>query len=135
MTALPTFPPDPTQHRRLFLRDFVASFSIGVHESERRAPQRVVINVEIWVPLAAARSLRDELDDVVDYDFLRRGIHALASTQHINLQETLCDLVADLAMSHRAVCAARVCTHKPDIYGDAAAVGVEICRVRNGPQP
>ncbi|MBL8481999.1 MAG: dihydroneopterin aldolase [Rhodocyclaceae bacterium] len=124
------FPLDPTSHRKLFLRDLVANFSIGVHEFERRAPQRVVINIEIWLPLAAALSQRDALEDVVDYDYLRRGVQELATAQHFNLQETLCDRIADLAMSHPAVRAARVSTAKPDIYGDVAAVGVEIWRIR-----
>ncbi len=39
--------------RRLFLRDYEVWINIGVHEFEKRAEQRVLINVDLYVPLAA----------------------------------------------------------------------------------
>ena len=37
--------------RRMFLRNYEVWINIGVHEFEKRAEQRVLINVELWVPL------------------------------------------------------------------------------------
>jgi dihydroneopterin aldolase len=44
----------------------------------------------------------DRIDAVVDYDFLRREIHALATARHFALQEVLCDEVAALALRDAA---------------------------------
>ena len=38
----------------------------------------------------------DRIDAVVDYDFLREGIHALAAARHFELQEMLCERIAAL---------------------------------------
>ena len=37
--------------RRVFLRDYEVWINIGVHEFEKRAEQRVIINVYLYVPL------------------------------------------------------------------------------------
>jgi dihydroneopterin aldolase len=38
--------------RRLFLRDYAVWINIGVHDFEKRGEQRVLINVDLYVPLA-----------------------------------------------------------------------------------
>ena len=58
--------------RRVFLRDYEVWINIGVHEFEKRAEQRVIINVDLYVPLDVSTPKADELDEVVDYDFIRR---------------------------------------------------------------
>ena len=50
-TRLPR-PPCLLDCRRLFLRDYEVWINIGVHEFEKRAEQRVLINVDLYVPLA-----------------------------------------------------------------------------------
>jgi 7,8-dihydroneopterin aldolase/epimerase/oxygenase len=112
--------------RRLFLRDYVVWINIGVHDFEKRAEQRVLINVELWVPLAMSTPNADELDEVVDYDFIRRSIGERVARGHIHLQETLVDDVLRLMLAHPKVRAARVSTAKPDVYPDCEAVGVEV---------
>jgi len=39
--------------RRLFLRNYEVRINIGVHDFEKQGEQRVVINVEMFVPLDA----------------------------------------------------------------------------------
>jgi dihydroneopterin aldolase len=112
--------------RRLFLRDYAVWINIGVHDFEKRAEQRVLINVELWVPLALSTPNADELDEVVDYDFIRRSIGERVARGHIHLQETLVDDVLRMMLAHPKVRAARVSTAKPDVYPDCAAVGVEV---------
>ncbi len=60
--------------RRLFLRDYEVWINIGVHDFEKRGEQRVLINVDLYVPLALSTPKEDDLDEVVDYDFIRRTI-------------------------------------------------------------
>ena len=49
---------------------------------------------------------------------------------HIELQETLCDDVANTLLEHPKVQAVRVSTEKPDVYPDCDAVGVEVFRIK-----
>jgi len=119
--------------RRLFLRDYAVNMNIGVHDFEKRGEQRVLINVDLYVPLAQSTPTHDTLDEVVDYDFIRRSIVARLARGHIHLQETLCDDVLAMMLAHPKVRAARVSTEKPDVYPDCDAVGCEVFAVKEAP--
>jgi dihydroneopterin aldolase len=112
--------------RRLFLRNYEVWINIGVHDFEKRGEQRVLINVDLYIPLAQSTPTQDELHEVVDYDFMRRSIAQRVKQGHIHLQETLCDDVLALMLAHPLVKAARVSTEKPDVYPDCEAVGCEV---------
>ncbi len=112
--------------RRLFLRDYEVWINIGVHDFEKKGEQRVKINVDLYVPLAQSTPTQDQLDEVLDYDFIRRTITQRVSKGHIHLQETLADDVLRLMLAHPSVRAARVATEKPDVYPDCDAVGCEV---------
>jgi dihydroneopterin aldolase len=116
--------------RRLFLRNYEVNINIGVHDFEKRGEQRVVINVDLYIPLAASTPVADKLREVVDYDFIRSTIAQRVGRGHIHLQETLCDDVARMMLEHPQVMAVRVSTEKPDVYEDCDAVGVEIFRLK-----
>ncbi len=116
--------------RRLFLRNYEVWVNIGVHDFEKKAEQRIVINIELYVPLAVSTPSQDDLDEVVDYDFIRSTIAKRISRGHIHLQETLCDEIGEVLLAHPKVQAVRVSTEKPDVYPDCDAVGVEIFRVK-----
>jgi dihydroneopterin aldolase len=121
--------------RRLFLRNYEVWINIGVHDFEKRGEQRVLINVELYVPLGLSTPQADKLDEVVDYDFIRRTIAQRVSKGHIHLQETLVDEVLQLMLAHPQVRAARVSTEKPDVYPDCDAVGVEVFGMKDHPSP
>jgi dihydroneopterin aldolase len=112
--------------RRLFLRDYEVWINIGVHDFEKRGEQRVLINVDLYIPLAVSTPREDDLEEVVDYDFIRRTIALRVKQGHIHLQETLCDDILRLMLAHPRVKAARVSTEKPDVYPDCDAVGCEV---------
>jgi 7,8-dihydroneopterin aldolase/epimerase/oxygenase len=118
--------PELRNCRRLFLRDYEVNINIGVHEFEKRGEQRVLFNVDLFVPLAQSTPQADKLDEVLDYDFIRSTIAERVSRGHIHLQETLVDDVLALMLAHPQVRAARVSTEKPDVYPDCDAVGVEV---------
>jgi dihydroneopterin aldolase len=104
-----------------------------VHDFEKRGEQRVLINVDLYVPLALSTPRRDELHEVLDYDFMRRSIAERVSRGHIHLQETLADDVLALMLAHPQVRAARVSTEKPDVYPDCASVGCEVFGMKGTP--
>jgi dihydroneopterin aldolase len=114
--------------RRIFLNDFSIEASIGFHDFEKQARQRILISVDLFVPIAQSTSSRDEVDDVLDYDFIRQQVARIAQSRHFNLQETLIDEIAALCLSQPLVCAVRVESQKPDVYPDCKTVGIEIFR-------
>jgi 7,8-dihydroneopterin aldolase/epimerase/oxygenase len=116
--------------RRLFLRNYEIHINIGVHDFEKRGEQRVVVNVELFVPLALSTPVEDKLREVVDYDFMRSTIADRVSKGHIHLQETLCDDLAKALMAHPQVRGVRLSTEKPDVYPDCDAVGVEVFHIK-----
>ena len=126
MTTTAALDPLLLSCRRVFLKNYEVWINIGVHEFEKRAEQRVIINVDLYVPLELSTPRADELDEVVDYDFIRRTVAARLGKGHIHLQETLCDDLLGLMLAHPKVRAARVSTAKPDVYPDCEAVGVEV---------
>ena len=116
--------------RRVFLSNYEVYINIGVHDFEKRGEQRVLINVDLFVPLVENTPSKDRLDEVVDYDFMRQSILERVSRGHIHLQETLCDDVAKIMLAHPNVRAVKVSTAKPDVYPDCEAVGVEIFLIK-----
>lgn len=122
--------PDLADCRRLFLRNYVVNINIGVHDFEKRGEQRVIINVDLYVPLAQSTPTADELHEVVDYDFIRRTVAERVQQGHIQLQETLADDLLKAMLTHPRVRAARVSTEKPDVYPDCDAVGVEVFGIK-----
>lgn len=112
--------------RRLFLRGHQVLVDIGVHDFEKAAPQRLAIDVDLYVPLAVSTPVHDTLSEVVDYDFIRDVVARRVARGHIELQETLADDLLAALLAHPGVRAARVATAKPDVYPDCDAVGVEV---------
>ena len=134
MTLAPSLDPLSrlTLHcRRIFLRDHAVSVQIGAHDFEKGQSQRVIFNVELFVPYAASTPQSDSLSEVVDYDFVREVIAARVASGHVELQETLCDDLASRMLAHPQVWAVRLSSCKPDVYPDCAGVGVEVFRMKD----
>jgi dihydroneopterin aldolase len=117
--------------RRLFLRNYEVMINIGVHEFEKKGEQRVLINVDLYIPLALSTPKADQLDEVVDYDFIRSTIAKRMAEGHVHLQETLCDDVVRAMLAHPNVRAVCVSTMKPDVYPDCEGVGVEVFQIKD----
>ena len=116
--------------RRLFLRNYEVMINIGVHDFEKKGEQRVIINVDLYIPLAQSTPVGDQLAEVVDYDFMRETIAQRMAKGHVHLQETLCDDVVRAMLAHPRVRAVRVSTMKPDVYPDCDGVGVEVFQIK-----
>jgi 7,8-dihydroneopterin aldolase/epimerase/oxygenase len=129
MSAL--FHPNLRDCRRLFLRNYEVMINIGVHDFEKKGEQRVLINVDLYIPLAQSTPHADQLSEVVDYDFMRETIARRMAQGHVHLQETLCDDVARAMLAHPQVKAVRVSTMKPDVYPDCEGVGVEVFQIKD----
>jgi len=115
--------------RRIFLKNFGVFISMGVHDFEKQARQRVIVNVELYID-PDGRIKHDTIGETVDYDFVRKTIMEIADSGHFHLQETFCERILDLCLEKKRVLAARVSSEKPDIYPDCESVGFEIFRVK-----
>jgi dihydroneopterin aldolase len=128
VTPLPNLAAASTM--RVFIRDLVLPCSIGIHQHERLAQQRVQINVELTCIEHPA--INDDVDNVVCYATAVMGIKAVVADGHINLVETLADRIADVCLSDHRVLSAKVRIDKLDVFKEAFSVGVEIERHRAG---
>jgi dihydroneopterin aldolase len=122
--------PRLTDCRRIFLHDLSLQASIGFHPHELAARQQVLINVDLFVPIAVSTSQTDHVGEVLDYDLIRQGILDWAGSRHFNLQETLLDGIVDICLAQPMVRAVRASTQKPDVYPDCRTVGIEVFRFR-----
>jgi dihydroneopterin aldolase len=116
--------------RRMFLRDHAVQMQIGAYAFEKESTQRVVFNVELFVPYAQSTPHNDQLAEVVDYDYVREVIAAHTRSGHIELQETLCDAIAAQLLTNPRVRAVRLSSCKPDVYPDCSGVGVEVFHIK-----
>jgi 7,8-dihydroneopterin aldolase/epimerase/oxygenase len=116
--------------RCLFLKDYEVYINIGVHDFEKKAEQRVIFNVELYVPLELNTPKNDRLEEVLDYDFIRKTIASRVQRGHIHLQETLCDDIVSALIEHPNVMAVRISTAKPDVYPDCESVGIEVFKMK-----
>lgn len=112
--------------RRMFIRDLILDCWIGIHRHERDANQRVRINIDLTVREFAP--VEDSIANVIDYDEIIAGVEAIVNSGHINLVETLADLIADFCMADSRVTNARIRVEKLDAIAKAASAGVEIER-------
>ena len=118
--------------RRLFVRNLELNTAIGAHAAERLGPQRLRINVDVYVPLRTTTPRDDRLDEVFDYDLIRRTVTELVAARgHIDLQETLVDDIARALLAQPRVRAVRVASDKPDVYPDCETVGVEVFHIKD----
>ncbi|MET0320362.1 MAG: dihydroneopterin aldolase [Duganella sp.] len=123
--------PSLTDCRRLFLRNYEVMINIGVYEFEKKGEQRLMINVDLYIPLSLSTPVNDQLEEVVDYDFIRDTIARLMARGHVQLQESLCDDIVRAMLEHPRVRAANVSTMKPDVYPDCEGVGVEVFKIKD----
>ncbi len=116
-------------HYYIVLESYRLDVSIGIYESERAKPQPVSVGVA--VAFARRPRYQDRIAEVIDYDFLRREIAALVHDRHINLLETLCDLILDICRRHGAR-GAIVRADKMNVYPDARSIGCEMAWFDSG---
>jgi dihydroneopterin aldolase len=117
------------QARRIFLKNFETRISMGIHDFEKEAKQRVVVNVDLYLDPNGTIE-RDHISETVNYDFVRREIETLAGSGHFHLQETFCEKILAICLAKPGVMAARVSSEKPDVYPDCESVGFEIFRAK-----
>jgi dihydroneopterin aldolase len=111
--------------RKILLEDFDLPVDIGFHAFEIGMPQRLRVNIEVWLD-AGFFPTSDRVAEAWDYDHMRSAILAMVEGRRFNLQETVAHEIYAMVASRQGVTGLRVSTRKPDVYPDCAAVGVEL---------
>lgn len=115
--------------RRVFVRDLLLDALIGIYPEERVKPQKILINLDLWVAETPGEPPRSYAE-VVCYENLVNRSKALLAEGHVDLVETLAERLACLCLDDSRVQRARVRVEKPEAIAEAAGVGVEIERRR-----
>jgi len=112
----------------LQLRNYIVDMEIGVLEEEQGVTQRIRFDVDIFISGATVPD-EDEIDRVLDYDFIRGKINEKVHGIRTNLLESLVgDLIDSLLIPFEAV-AASVTATKLDIYDDGSEIGCKMMRL------
>lgn len=123
---------DPTRnYQRVALRDIEIKMRVGIAEIERKqlAPQRVIVNVEMFAPKDAHTSTR--IEDCINYHPVHEYVvNEWPNRPHTDLLETLAEELVNVCFENKMVAAVRVSIQKPEIYTDTAATQVEFYRIR-----
>lgn len=117
--------------KTILVRNLEIALSIGVHEEEKVAPQRLLVSVE--ADLAGIDDEADTIGSTVDYDRICDFIRELARQPHMELQETVARRVLEFTLALPGVSHVRVETRKPDIFADCDFVGVRLTGSRVAP--
>ena len=112
--------------RHVFIRNLELLAQIGIHGHERTKHQPVRINVDLTVE--DSLPLEDRLDRVVDYEAITLRIRALVAGGHVNLTETLAELIAAACLEDCRISCARIRVEKLHAVPGAESAGVEVER-------
>jgi dihydroneopterin aldolase len=113
----------------IFLRGLEVECIIGFIDWERRVKQTVVIDLELPVDCRAA-SVRDEVDDTLDYKKVAKRVIAFIEASEFKLVETAAHRLALTLLEEFGIEWVRLSINKPGAIRGSRDVGVSIERNR-----
>ena len=111
----------------LFLRDFRLELIIGLYEWERKAPQPVMIDLEIGLYDHKAGHT-DQITDTIHYGEVAERIRDVVTQRDIRLVETLGELIADIVRNEFGAPWVRVAVRKLAILRGVKELGIIVER-------
>ncbi len=114
-----------TMTRRFFLTGIETICSIGIHDFEKAAPQRVLVDIEVVLD-PVMEPAADDINNALNYDHIRQTVVDIAQSRHFDLQETLARTVFNAVRSMKTVVGLRVRTAKPDVYKDVKEAAYQL---------
>src|ERR1700760_546364 len=113
----------------IFLRGLEVECIIGFIDWERRVKQTVVIDLELPVDCRVA-SVRDEVEDTLDYKKVAKRVIAFIEASEFKLVETLANRLALLLLEEFGIAWVRLSVNKPGAICGSKDVGMRIERTR-----
>ncbi|MBK1683863.1 dihydroneopterin aldolase [Rhodoferax fermentans] len=92
--------------------------SLGILETEKTAPQPILVDAELNLGLQPLMPRDDDITHVLDYRKVRKIIIDECTAQHVNLLETLIGKLAHRLMQLPNVQGVRVKIAKLEIFAD-----------------
>jgi 7,8-dihydroneopterin aldolase/epimerase/oxygenase len=115
---------------RIFLRGLTTECIVGFVDWERRAPQTVIIDLEL--PCDCERAARgDTVADTVNYKTVAKRVLAWVQASQFHLVESLAHRLALLLLAEFPLDWVRVSVNKPGAIRHSSDVGVCIERRRS----
>ena len=113
----------------IFLRGLEVECIIGFIDWERRVKQTVVIDLELPVDCRAA-SVRDEVEDTLDYKRVAKRVIAFIEASEFKLVETAAHRLALTLLEDFGIEWVRLSINKPGAIRGSRDVGVSVERNR-----
>lgn len=115
---------------RVLIEGLVCQVRVGVPETERRTPQKLLLDLELALDLRKAGRF-DNMADTIDYSAVSREVKALAESKPYILVEAVAESAAGLVLEKFRVAQVLVRVRKFSVPG-TESVGVEIVRASTG---
>ena len=116
----------PTQDH-IFIKGLETDALIGAYTSERSAPQRIIIDLDVGFDFQHAIQ-RDQLSDTLCYDHLVSSLRQMIGKTRYFLLETLADAICQHCIQQFQALWVRIRLYKPDILKGVSCIGVELTR-------
>lgn len=112
-------------HVKIFLDSVEIPLKIGIYAHEQQAPQRVVVDAELYADYATYMRHVDK-DSIIDYAKVYNAIQSWAERPQVQLIEDYLNELMALCFEFEAVEAARLSIKKADVFGPEQGAGVEL---------
>jgi len=113
---------------KIAVRGMVLDCHIGVFAEEKTKTQRVRFTVEVSL-FPSPRTVDDQIEETVSYDYIVDAIKTVTGQGHINLLETLAERIADECLADRRAAKVHLLVEKLDRL-EGASLCVEIERLQ-----
>ena len=114
----------------IVLEDVVIQLDIGAHDFEKGVKQPIRFDIEVLVE-GAESPARDDIDEVLDYEYLHSSIESAISTRHSLLETLAASILEEILMPEEAV-AGVVCLTKLAPTGFEGKLGCSMTKVKPG---
>ena len=114
----------------LRLEEVIVELDIGAHDYEMGVKQPVRFDIEVLLE-GAEKPSKDEIGDVLDYEYLHRSIEKATSERNA-LMETIASSILESILLPEKVVAGVVCLTKISPMGFDGKFGCTLARVKPG---
>lgn len=113
----------------LFVKNWKRDVDIGILPHEQGVLQPLCFDIEVHIS-GSNTPLRDEIDAVVDYDYLRSIVDQLLVSRRYNLLETLASEILEACLVPPEVIGASVSVSKLAVIEGDGKIGCSFSRIK-----
>ena len=115
---------------KITLKGLRYQIKIGITEEERKQPQSVLIDLQLYLDITKAVATQD-IEETVNYSAVQKKVKAfLENKEYVLVEKLSADLVNVLLSEFEKLKAVKCTCWKPEALKDAENVGVTVVRKR-----